>query len=180
MDFYCFVEWEEVEEGKVPKLPEEIPFLLLAGTPEISNWSIFECDLPEDFEFSDSVEPVPEEIELLLFSARGYPPAIALTRDDVEEFCLERTNISKEEFSDLFKRILKQHLELQRFNQYFLAEAAVDEEDYLVKEAFYWVVGYDQENNEVQWVSDDYYLYQNPISDFLGLDSNKLTNWFLQ
>ena len=49
MDYYCFVEWEQVESDCMPKLPEGTPFLLLAGSPEISSWALYECDLPDDF-----------------------------------------------------------------------------------------------------------------------------------
>lgn len=177
MDFYCFVEWKDLGDSKMPALPEDTPFLLLSGDPDISKWALLECELPDDFEFTDQVSLVDEELEVLLYSANGYPPALALTRDDFEEFCYERKNLSKEDFSNIFKNILKQHLQLQRYNQFFLAEAKVDEEDYIVKGAYYWIVGFDFESSEVEWVSDDFYVYQNPCSDF-GLDPLKMSKWF--
>ncbi len=178
MDYYCFIEWEDLQEGKMPKLPEDVPFLLLAGTPEISNWALFECDLPEDYEFNDSIEPVSEELEILLYSAKNYPPAMALARDDMEIACKSLTNISKEVFNEMFKNILKQHLQLQKHSSHFLAESMVDDEDYLIKGAFYWVIGFDPDSNEIEWVSDDYFIYQNPVADF-GLDPLKLRNMFI-
>jgi len=179
MDYYCFVEWHDFQEESMPNLPEGTPFLLLAGTPEISRWALFECELADDFKFSESIELVPEELEILLYSANSYPPALALARDDIEVSCKNMENISKEVFCQMFSSILKQHLQLQRHSAHFLAESLIDEEDYLVKGAFYWIVGFDPEYNEVEWVSDNFYVYQNPVSDF-GLEPHKLRNYFNQ
>jgi hypothetical protein len=177
MDYYCFVEWEDLQPETMPKLPEGTPFLLLAGTPEISRWALFECELPDDFRFNDSIELVNEELEILLYSANYYPPALALARADLEISCKDLSNISKELFSEIFSKILKKHLQLQRFSSYFLAQSQVEEEDYLVKGAFYWITGFDQETNEVEWVSDSFYIFQNPASDF-GLEPQLLRRYF--
>jgi hypothetical protein len=177
MDYYCFVEWQDLQTESMPRLPEGTPFLLLAGTPEISNWALFECDLPDDFQFDDSIELVEEELEILLYSANFYPPALALAREDLEIACKKLKSISKEIFTDLFSNILRKHLQLQRFSSHFLAESQIDEEDYLVKGAFYWIIGFDPEINEVEWVTDNFYIYENPAADF-GLEPHMLRKYF--
>ncbi|MBC7475364.1 MAG: hypothetical protein H7263_13825 [Candidatus Sericytochromatia bacterium] len=179
MDCYCFVEWENTEEGKMPRLSDETPFLLIAGDPEISKWGLFECALPDDFEFDDFIELVSEELDILIYSATTYPAAIAQAREEMEISCRKMGVISREVFSEMFKDILRQYLQLQQHSPNFLAESLIDEEEYLSKGGFYWIVGFDAVNNEVRWVSDDYYIYENPVEDF-GLDPQRLRNIFMQ
>ena len=180
MDCYCFIEWEDTEEGKMLKLPDDMPFLLIAGDPEISDWGLFECELPDDYEFEDNtIELVPEELDILLYSSTTYPPAIALAREEIEITARKMGNITREFFTEMFSKILKQYLQLQKYSPNFLAESLIDEDDYLSKGGFYWIIGFDTETNDVKWVSDDYYIYENPAEDF-GLDPQKLRNLFMQ
>ncbi|GIW23589.1 MAG: hypothetical protein KatS3mg068_2596 [Candidatus Sericytochromatia bacterium] len=185
MEYFCFIEWDEIENNELeipylPKIPDNIPFMLIAGNPDISKWGLFECDLPEDYDFvNPNLELVSEELDILLYSAKSFPPAIAIARNEFEITCNNLKNITKQEFTDLFSKILKNQLQLQKYRPFFMAEALVDEEDFLVKGAFYWITGFDPENNEVDWVSDDYFIYQSPIEDF-GLNPHDLKRIFLE
>lgn len=181
MDYFCFVEWESFQEEEViPKIPDDIPFVLIAGDPGFSKWAILECDFPEDYEFFDEeISPVPEELEILLYSAKSYPPAIALAREDLSVSCKKLTNLSLELLSEMYAGILKRQLELQKHRLFFLAESNIDEDDFLIKGAFYWIIGFNIYTNEVDWVADDYSIFQNPAEDF-GLDPIHLRNYFIQ
>lgn len=177
MEYYCLINWEAFQDGKIPELTEDSPILLLAGDPDLFEWGLFECELPDDYQFSEHIEAVNIDLEILLFSSKGYPPAIAFMREDIEVFIEKTEEISKDSFIELILKLLKKHLQLQKHSPYFLSEAMVDEEDYLIKGAFYWIVGFNPETSEVEWVSEDYYIYENPASDF-GLKANKLFQYF--
>lgn len=180
MDYYCLIKWDgSEEEGKIPNLPDDTPFILIAGEPDYCEWGLFECDLPDGYQFNDYIQPIGEELDVLLYSAASYPPAIALAREDLEIALRKMKNVSKKDFEDMFKNILKQYLQLQKHSGHFLAESLENDEDYLIKGAFYWVIGYDHLNDEVKWVSDDYYIYENPSKSF-GLDPQKLRTIFAQ
>lgn len=180
MDYYCFIKWDgSDEEGRIPNVPEDTPFILIAGEPDYCDWGLFECDLSDDYEFNEYIQPISEELDILLYSASSYPPAIAIAREDLEVSLRKMKNVSREDFSDMFQNILKQYLQLQKHSGHFLAEALEDDEDYMIKGAFYWIIGYDQVSDEVKWVSDDYYIYENPAKSF-GLDSQRLRTVFSQ
>jgi len=69
---------------------------------------------------------------------------------------------------------LKQQLSQQKNDQFLLVEAITEESGYLYKGEFVWVIRFFPETNEVLWVSDDFYLYRNSITDF------KVTTEWLQ
>jgi hypothetical protein len=185
MEYFCFIEWDQIETSDIdmpylPKIEDNIPFMLIAGNPDISKWGLFECDLPEDYDFENSnLELVNEELDILLYSAKSFPPAIALSRVEFEIASQDFKDMNKSDFTDLFSKIIKNQLQLQKYRPFFMAQSLVDEEDYLVKGAFYWITGFDRENNEVDWVSDDYFIYQSPVEDF-GLNPYELSKIFLE
>ncbi len=62
---------------------------------------------------------------------------------------------------------------MQATDRYLLAEATREEIGYLTPGEFCWVLKYYPESRTVSWVSDDYSLYTNPVSDF-NLDRKAL------
>jgi hypothetical protein len=85
---YYVINWIHTADGYRPALPEDLAFAMLAepGTAsEGATFALFECELPEDFPASEAVEPVPDRLAELLDSAKAYPPALALTRDQMNK-----------------------------------------------------------------------------------------------
>ncbi len=109
---YYFINWIHTKEGYEPALPDDVPFLMLAEpgrASEGAKFALFECDLPDDFEESDSISEVPDELLDLLDSAKDYPPALALVRDEMK--CDH--SCSETEFSNMLADHLTHHLERQ-------------------------------------------------------------------
>jgi hypothetical protein len=82
-----FIRWRHTEAGYVPDIPEGIGVLLLAEPGRACDridFALFKCDLPDGFEKAGGVHPVSDELADLLDSGEDYPPALALTREDME------------------------------------------------------------------------------------------------
>jgi hypothetical protein len=148
--------------GFAPALPEGIGFVLLAGPDSDPAWGIFICGA--EVQSTPLVAALPAEIEKILESGRRYPPALALARDEVSEFPggAER----RAEFVAHYAERVAHHLNNQAAVPYTLAEAVVDEPGYLLRGRHYWVLRYLHGDDAVQWVSDDYQVYQNRAADF--------------
>ncbi len=158
-------------EGFEPDFPDVSGILELAFGGYESMCGIYRCD--EDFDEkvlqNHCVEPVSEELENLITSAERYPPALALARRDI-------TLCRRKEFSDVrllekeYGSRLRKYLLGQIDDWFFLAESATDEVGYRSKSEFCWIVGSDKDekgNSLVRWVSWDYHIYANPLSDFV-------------
>ncbi len=164
---YCFTNWRTAKdgfEGLEPDFPDGISCLMAMDPGKCeSTWCLCEVFFDDKFD-EDSVafERVYDELELLLDSAKGYPPAIAISFHNANA----KWPISKSEYSQLLIELLKQNLRNQEIDGFILAEAIVEDPVYLCKGEFVWLVGFYPETDEVLWVSDDYYLYRNPVSNF--------------
>ena len=171
---YYFINWIHTADGYRPALPEDLAFVMLAepGTAsEGATFALFECELPEDFPASEAVEPVPDRLAELLDSAKAYPPALALTRDQVSK----QPTYSKHDFTAALVQQLRFHLDGQRAMPFFLAVARVTELGYKEAGGYYWIVGY--QSGTVAWVSRDYFVYHDPVEHF-DLDRSELEQRF--
>jgi hypothetical protein len=172
---YYFVRWKHTENGYTPALPDDVGFMMLAEPGRASDgasFALFECNLPDGYRKSAAVKPVAPELVELLDSAKDYPPALALARDEVADEVRSEDTFAKK----LAERLIY-HLERQVNSPFFLAKAVVTESFYKEAGGYYWIVGH--HNGQVKWVSRDYHVYRDSISDF-DLDSSELTARFNQ
>jgi hypothetical protein len=172
---YYFVRWKHTVNGYTPELPDDVGFAMLAEPGRASDgpgFALFECHLPDDFRKSAAVKPVSSDLAELLESAKDYPPALALARDEVADKARSEAAFAKK----LAERLIY-HLERQASSPFFLAKAIVSESFYKEAGGYYWIVGYS--GGQVQWVSRDYHVYRDSISDF-DLDTSELIARFNQ
>ncbi len=108
---------------------------------------------------------MPPDIEAILESARRYPPALALARDEASGFPAG-AKMTRADFAARYAQRVAHHLDRQPEAPYLIAEAVVEEPGYLSRGQRYWVLRYLRGSNEVRWVSDDFHVYQNAVSDF--------------
>jgi hypothetical protein len=116
---YCLVDWEQTPDGKQPALPEDTGFLLLAEPFPQTDYGLFKVDVTQDQATSLHIEPVPGYVACLLDSAKCYPPALALARNEVEQM----RSPSRTTFVDALAERLQYYLEGQRSSPFFLAQA---------------------------------------------------------
>lgn len=163
--WYCIADYIPMAGtvGFTPDLPDGVPFVLLASPCDEPRWGIFGCG--EDVSSSGRVQMVSAEIAAIIESARSYPPALGLARDEMEEIP-GGAQRDRRAFAELYSQSVARHFSLQGAAPYVLAEAVGDEPGYLSHGQKYWVVRYLRGANEVRWVSEDFQIYRNPVSDF--------------
>jgi hypothetical protein len=160
---YYFIRWKHTERGYAPDIPEETGFLMLAEPGPAckgAEFALFRCDLPDDYERSDGITEVSDELVELLHSAEDYPPALALTRDDLKDD-ESRSDI---EFSKKLVDRLTFYLQEQARSPFFMAQARKTELGYKHAGGYYWIVGC--KDKSILWVSRDYIVYRAPLDDF--------------
>ena len=164
---YCFTNWitsKDDFDGKEPDLPEGVS-LINARNPGKgdSEWCLCEISFDDKFdENSIALDHVCDELSILLDSAKGYPPALAIAFHNASF----EWPVTKSEYSQLLIELLKQQLRNHCNDNFFLAEATIEDTGYLSKGEFVWLVRFYPETDEALWVSSDFYLYRNAVSDF--------------
>jgi hypothetical protein len=117
---YCFMDLRPATDGPgwEPDFPRGlVGFHLLADLPDVK-WGIYEFMLRDDEaeEWTPS-NPVGDELSVLIESGKGYPPALALARYDVEnEFKTRRP--SQEAFKDVYEASIRSRLSQQTGARY--------------------------------------------------------------
>lgn len=183
MSIYCILDQtysvEPCSSGWAPKLPEEIPFLQLASPNPDSHWALYRCEFDDEDNLDNSIMKVSDHLEQLLLSAERFPPAMAMARDKIRLLNAKK-NPSKTEFLQSYQTCLSECLQCQRNNAFIFAEAVKSELGYLRKDGFYWLIGFNNKENKVHWVSDDYFIYSNAAeyfavnqADIKQLEANK-------
>lgn len=182
---FCFVNYrrvkdkfpvsEEEEFYFEPDLPDEIDYSDLSSFIEL-NTGLFEIstfvdEIPQNYK----IESVSDELETLLYSAKDYPPALAMMRVH-----LRKENVTtKNEIQLEAKKVLINFLDNQRKSPFFLAKS-IETDDFERREGgYHWIVGYSKDNNQtkVKWIGWDYHIYEAPIEHF-DIDLNDLENRF--
>jgi len=165
--FADYVGSPDPEGGREPRMPDEAAYLQLLEPGRDAAWGIFAVDFSEDAEAVNiqGFRRVEIDLECFLMTAEGYPPALALTRRDLSNNPRIRA-MDQDEFSRAAVDCLRDHLRGQRTSGFFLAEALSDQVGYLRKGGFYWIIGYDPDQNKVNWVSDDYHVYTDSVDCF--------------
>ncbi len=169
---YRFVPWRYnlEEEYYEPDLPEEVKWELLADfTRSHLHDAIYLVRWDEETPEPPGIRAVSDSLVKLLKSAEAYPPALAIARD--VRFRKDFDDRSAEEAVEEFTTTLRGELNHQRDRPFFLARALADPSGfvgYKTEGQYYWIVGYRPQRigYEVSWVSRDYFVYQNPITDF--------------
>lgn len=132
-----------------------------------NSWGLYECYLPESFEFTENIIEIKGELRNLLYSAIDYPPAIGFSRDEIFSFFRNHKKISVEECINQYKNILKKNLNFQAYDNCFLAQSLVNN-GFRCEGYYYWIVGFNKDKNKIYYLSqDDYYIYEGELSDFI-------------
>ena len=169
---YRFVPWRYnlEEECYEPDLPEGVRCELLADfTRSHLHDAIYLLRWDEETPEPPGVRAVSDSLVKLLASATAYPPALAIARD--VRFRKDFDDLSAEEAVEEFTVVLRDELNHQRDRPFFLAQALADPSGfvgYKTEGCYYWIVGYRPQRvgREVSWVSRDFFVYQDPITDF--------------
>lgn len=152
-------------EGWEPDFPEGIDFLLLADCRSVK-WGLYEFSRDGNTEEWIPDSPATEYLISLIESGKKYPPALAISKAAVA-IKFENKEPSLSEFTDFFCNKLFYYLSQQSNSNYRLLQAVNDDLGYLSKGEWYWIIDeFDSEKSVVRWISDDFHIYQNPITDF--------------
>ena len=146
MSAYCFLDYTA---GK--------GHLLLADLPELG-WGIFEVGdggAPEN--------PVREGLAQLIVSAKRYPPALALAREDLGTVFGD-DHPGELELAMAYETGIKTYLARQHESPHVMAKAINDDPGRLVCGEWYWVLEITQ--TLAAWVAADYRIRDNEMSDF--------------
>lgn len=169
--YFCWVPLREAHTpGPEYELAEAEGWLIdpvSHGFPPHQPWVIAECYPFDDEErIPCPFERVPARLECLLRSAKRYYPAIALALSFFE--CHpSQTPDDRELYAERLANEIERHLMAQQEAPYFLARATKHcLSGYRFAGEYVWVVGYDPYRRLVFWVTDDYYVYDSPISHF--------------
>lgn len=163
---YYFADYKaSPQEGRELRIPDSLEYSQLACPGCYASWAICHVGLHVDEPLAPGFHGVPDELYVLLSSAEGYPPAIALSRDEVEKEWDGRRP-TRQQFAASLAESLRRHLRAQPHVNYRLAEGAVEDLGYLSKGEFCWVLEYKPASKSVRWVSNDYFVYENAASDF--------------
>ena len=163
---YCFMNLRRSKEelGWEPDFPEGVDCLLLADCRP-AKWALYEFRTNAATEDWTPESPISDELVALLESGKKFPPALALARDRVSEEFNDREP-TREEFVTVLADSLCLHISRQPDAGYFLAPALRDAFG-LCKGEWYWILGIAQSYpNVVRWVSSDFFVYENAITDF--------------
>jgi hypothetical protein len=151
-------------DGLGPDIPEEVGFLELAE-PVVgaSSYALYRLDVPEAV-VVPKAQAVPEDIEVLIWSGEGFPPALAQARDAVA--LGSGAEPRPDDFLRRFGGHLTELLSAQRGSQAFLARCVEGQPGYLTPGAWYWLLDRTEDGSRVRWVSSDYHVYTDPTSTF--------------
>jgi len=160
---YCFLDYRPARDGQSPSpdCPEGIGFVLLADLPGVP-WGLFETGADDAW---SPQNPVREELAALIESGKRYPPALALARQEVKEVFGDH-GPSHAEFARAYGAALRNHLSRQHESPYVLAPALKDQVGDLIRGEWYWVLQISGSPPTATWVSDDFHVFNNKITDF--------------
>lgn len=112
---------------------------------------------------SSAARPVPDRLANLIDSARRYPPALALAREEIAEVFAEEPP-TVEAFARSYATAIEHHLTRQPDAPYLLGKALRDASAGLSAGQWYWLL--QAGSGRVVWVSDDFEIYESPAADF--------------
>ena len=145
-----------------PEFPDGVRSLLLADLPNLE-WGVYEF-----FTNGDGWAPaalVGDDLARLIESGKRYPPALALAREEVVQVFGDHP-ASQAQFSTAYAAAIRNGLVRQPESPFVLAEALADEAGYLCPGVWYWILEVEGTPPLAFWVSDDFQVFKNPVSDF--------------
>jgi len=161
------------KDGWGPDIPEGHGFLLLASPPDDKRWGLYKVKVSPVI--TKSVFPISEMIEELIKYSEIFPPALAISRERMSE---EKTvEDNKQKFLVQYTFYLLELLENQEQLPFFQATSKIDEFVYRETGEKLWIVGY--HSNCLKWVSDDFHIYTDQVSEFTfsKSDLENLKQW---
>ena len=160
---YCFLNYlPRKDDNKLsPDCPDEVGTLLLADLPGLE-WGLFDVTAGQGWSPQD---PATADLAKLIESAKRYPPALALAREEVG-LVFENHRPERAEFGRVYGAALQTHLFKQHEAPYVLAPALKDEVGYLRKGEWYWLLQVAGSPPVLSWVSHDFHMCNGGINDF--------------
>lgn len=131
-----------------------------------SSIALFQCDYSENTQFPDNYERVDHYLHSLMYSARHFPPALAFAREKISDYCRERNDYSKNTFIKKYAEFLKYYLDNQKNYPFFMSQSKSEEVGWMMPGYYYWIVGFNELEDQVYWISDDYFIYQDAKQEF--------------
>lgn len=102
---------------------------------------------------------IDSEYYRLLYSALHYPPAIAIASESEVWLLPEFKNSDSRSFLESYCKIIQREMDNQRENKYFISRVTKSRSD-LIEGYYHWIVRKNEEKSTVNWVSDDYQIYE--------------------
>lgn len=163
----------KTEIGWIPPIPDGFQYTFL-GCPQNRSFGLLEAVLPDDFPHNEKITPVDDVSREVALSGFKYPPALALTKLQINAL----SNISKSDFLTLFIEFLGKHLRNQLVYPFFLAEVTQKGDIELGLGGFYWIMEFfPQKSSQLHYVSDDYIIYSS-AHQFFKIDVEKISKQF--
>jgi len=154
---------KDPEGGWEPAFPHDVGFLLLADCP-LSGWALYSYDtLDSEKEWAPLLD-VPPSLRVLLDSAQRWPPAMAVSRQKVEDF-FRGSAPEPADFLERLELIIRREF-AAAFSGFQLRENRIHEVCYRAPGDWFWVRPKEDKPGLVEWVSDDFFLYVARSSDF--------------
>jgi hypothetical protein len=160
---YLFLDYRQAEDGDgyEPDCPSGASFLLLADLPGLE-WGLFDTNIESEWRAATAIS---DELAGLIESAKRYPPALGLARQEVGQVFGEQ-HPSQAEFAVSYGTALTAHLAKQHEAPYVLAPALRAETGRLTKGEWYWILEVSGSPGVAAWVSEDFRICKNDMNDF--------------
>lgn len=173
MSGYYVVDWKKTETGMSPAFPDTVTGFVMVLQGSDHNFALFRTDHIPKSALNKFTLPVSEFTRELIHSATQYVPALALSKAEMRK----QPFTTKEEFLAALENALRKHLRRQPVFPFFMAEVVRSDDFELAVGSFVWIMTYDPDKVGVQFVSDDYFLYQ-AFQDNFEIDRTLQTRAF--
>ena len=160
---YCFMDYLPPTDDRdsQPDCPDEVAFLLLADLPTLE-WGIFDVNANDAW---SPKTPVTDKLANLIESAKRYPPALGLAREEMGQVFGDHCP-DQFEFAGAYATALQTHLARQHEAPYVLAKALRGEPGHLTEGEWYWVLEIAGSPAVATWISEHFQIHKNDIGDF--------------
>jgi hypothetical protein len=158
---YFVVRYEASDDGWAPAVPVATSYLALAGPVGDTHLAVIESS---ELSVGHGVFAVGPELSGVIDGAKSFPPAMALAR---EAFDAMRPAPGDESSAvEAYVDALEANLSMRGGGQWLAVTALGDETGYLIRGETYLVRPSSVEDGTIEWVSSDYFVYRNAVSDF--------------
>ena len=160
---YCFLNHRPAadDHDADPDCPEGVAFVLLADLPGLE-WGIYEVEEHHGWSPETAVS---DDLTNLIESAKRYPPALALAREEMVDVYGDG-HPGQSDFARAYGTALQTHLAKQYEAPHVLARALRGQAGYLTEGEWYWVLEISGSPVLAAWVSADFHIYNSDIGEF--------------